>query len=65
MNKLFKYGVFLAVSILSACSTDMETIDLASVPDIPDDMLHEQSQIQNELSKDKQQVLDELNKQEN
>jgi len=50
--------------MLTACAPEIETLDLNSVPDIPEDMLREQEQIQKELSADRKQVLEEIRKQE-
>jgi|SaaInlStandDraft_3_1057020.scaffolds.fasta_scaffold457283_1 hypothetical protein len=64
MNKFWQYWCLGVVVMLTACAPEIETLDLNSVPDIPEDMLREQEQIQKELSADRKQVLEEIRKQE-
>ncbi len=57
--------LFVVGALLTACSADIETINLATVPDIPNNMLHEQKSIQKELESDRKEILKDLNTQEN
>jgi hypothetical protein len=63
MNTLLKYGCLGLALMLSACGPDVETIDLATVPDIPEDMVWENEAVSTELEADRKRLLEETNEQ--
>jgi len=64
MKKFYKMLCFGTIILLPACTPDIQTIDLSTVPDIPENMIYEQKNVHKELEKDKQQILKDIKNQE-